>query len=82
MAKSQNYASSTAAADTKTALEVTGANVGDVIDNIPSGQSAMVTDASPIQGEINVSDEIKSEFVMPYMNKDGAVLGEILVKRL
>ncbi|QIG74631.1 hypothetical protein EVC11_049 [Rhizobium phage RHph_I20] len=78
----KQYASQTAAADAKTAAEVTGANVADVIDKIPEGTSASVTDGSPVQGEINVSEDYKSEFMMPYTNKSGEVLGEILVKRL
>ncbi len=78
----KQIASQNAAADLATAKEVGVAEIGTVIDNIPEGQSASVTDNSPIQGEINISGDFKSEFSMPYTNKAGDVLGEILVQRL
>lgn len=74
-------ATANAAADAATANEVTGQQVGDIVDNITPGQSAAVTDTSPVQGEVIPATSFKNEYYFPVYEKDGATIKtEILIQ--
>lgn len=75
-------ASATAASDMATGQEVSGVAIGDAIDKIPEGQSAAITDNSPVQGEVNITGVVRDTFEMPVKNKDGDTVSTVFVTRL